>query len=464
MKRKLIISIIVSLFITCFVIPSGKAAADVRENSNNSASDISKLNEKMQTGAVFTGVEYGGNLYFICDAKLYKYTAEQAQQGKDPSLLIDNVSRFWIENDAILFSQSYGNTVYRTDLNGENSKKLSKQKYEKYGVYLTDHHTDGYFYLWDNNKFYSVSETDGSRTLLAKYRGNYGLYSRERSVCFYRGKFFYSYGFPDENGSYASYPGKNCDYKIYSKSLDGTDRKTVLNPKGANSEFQFYELEGKLFAVSGTEIYRYNEKKGKFKKVKNTAFPTYWYYDEYFEGKKTYDILGSDGTYLYLYRITTEIPPELEDSSEVRVDQCINTVNIYRVGADWQLKTIFSGVNIRVYSNIHSQGYVISDDEWLSLDYADENYMYIRYGDEDILTFIIDKEGNYLFSLGYFATEEDIPANYDADESTVQARIRDGKVYVIEHDGGGHVGAVKIVPLEEAVEKENQRKAANAKP
>ena len=105
MKRKLIISIIVSLFITCFVIPSGKAAADVRENSNNSSSDISKLNEKMQTGAVFTGVEYGGNLYFICDAKLYKYTAEQAQQGKDPSLLIDNVSRFWIENDAIFLTK-----------------------------------------------------------------------------------------------------------------------------------------------------------------------------------------------------------------------------------------------------------------------------------------------------------------------------------------------------------------------
>ena len=452
MKRKLIISIIVSLFFTCFVIPSGKAAADVRENSNNSSFDISKLNEKMQTGAVFTGVEYGENLYFICDAKLYKYTAEQAQRGKEPTLLIDNAVRFWIENDAIFFSKSYENAVYRTDLDGRNKKILSKRTNR---ICLTDFHMEGYFYLWDKNKFYRVSESDGSRTLLAKYRGSYNASNRGRSVYFYGDKLFYSYGFADENGSYASYPGKNCDYRIYSENTDGTGRKSVLNPKGANQEFRFFEIEGHLFAVSGNDIYRYNEKKGKFKKVRDTAFPTYMYYGEDFEGKRQYDILGSDGTYLYLYRITTEIPKELEDSTEVRVDQCINTVNIYRVGADWQLKTIFSGVNLRVYSNIHSQGYIISDDEWLGLDYADENYLYIRYGDEDILTFIIGKEGNYLFSLGYFATEEDIPANYDADESTVQARIRDGKVYVIEHDGGGHVGAVKIIPLEEAIAKEN---------
>ena len=232
----------------------------------------------------------------------------------------------------------------------------------------------------------------------------------------------------------------------------------TLNPKGANTEFQFYELEGKLFAVTGTDVYLYNEKKEKFAKVKNVEFPTYWYSDENYEGKMAYDILGSDGTYLYLYRITTEIPPELKDSSEVRVDQCVNTVNIYRVGADWEPETVFSGVNIRVYSNMHSQGYIISDDEWLGLDYIDEDYMCIRYGDEDVLTFVIDREGNYLFSLGYFATEEDIPANYDADESTVQARIRDGKVYVIEHDGGGHVGAVKIISIEEAIAKENERK------
>lgn len=434
---------------------SSKAEAAVRGTDNSFIFDISGLSEEMQVGAVFTGIEYKGNLYFVSDTKLYKYTGEQAETGKEPTVIVDNAQHFRIEDDAIFYSKSYSNALYRIGLNGGKSERLIKPKY---GDCLTGHHTDGYYYLWEKNKFYSVSEKDGSRTLLAKYRGNYNMYSRERSVCFYKDKFFYSYGFTSENGSYASYPGKNCDYKICSKNLDGTGRKTVLNPKGANTEFQFYELKGKLFAVTGTDVYLYNEKKEKFAKVKNVEFPTYWYSDENYEGKMAYDILGSDGTYLYLYRITTEIPPELKDSSEVRVDQCVNTVNIYRVGADWEPETVFNGVNIRVYSNMHSQGYIISDDEWLGLDYIDEDYMCIRYGDEDVLTFVIDREGNYLFSLGYFATEEDIPANYDADESTVQARIRDGKVYVIEHDGGGHVGAVKIISIEEAIAKENDRK------
>ena len=442
--------IICLIILICLNLPSEKANAAVNDASTRISFDISKLNDKMQAGAVFTGVEYKGDLYFISDARLYKYTEKQAASGKEPTLIVDNAQFFWIEDDAVFYSKSYGNAVYRTDLSGKNTKMLSG---EKYGVCLTDHHTDGYFYLWYKTKFYSVSETDGSRTLLAKYSGNYNLYNRGRSVCFYKDRFFYSYGFEDENGSYATYPytGKLCDYKVYSKNTDGTGRKAVLNPKGANGEFQFYELEGELFAVSGTDIYRYDEKKEKFKKVKKASFPTYRYNDEDSEVMRTYDILGSDGTYLYLYRITTEIPPELENSYTVRVDQCINTLNINRVGSDWKLETIFSGVNIR-----SGLGYIISEDEYMYLDYVDEDYICIRTGDEDVLPFFIDKAGNYLFSLGYFATEEEIPAGFDADESTVRARIRDGKVYMIEQDGGGHVAVAKIISLEEAIAEDNQ--------
>lgn len=451
----------VSTFICVFImflsvlIPVGgayvtKAEAAVREDVGNFTFDISGLNEKMQTGAVFTGIEHDGDLYFISDTKLYKYASEQAQTGKEPEVIVNDAQRFWIEDDSVFYTRSYSNVLYRTDLNGGNTKQLSK---DKYGVYLTDHHTDKYFYLWDNNKFYGISETDGSRTLLVKYSGNYGLYNRERSVCFYKDKLFYSCGFKSKNGSYAFYPysGKMCDYKVCSKNFDGTGRKTVLNPKGANSEFQFYVIEDELFAVSGTDVYRYNEEKGKFKKVKNVAFPTYWYSDGDFEVKRLYNVLGTDGTYLYLYRITTEIPDELKDSTSVRVDQCINTVKIYRVGADWQLETIFSGADIRV-----EQGYIISEDCCMYLEDADENYMCIRYGEEDFFPLFIDREGNYLFSLGYFAKGDDISDNYDADESTVQARIRDGKVYAIQHDGGGRVAAVKIVPLKEAITKESE--------
>lgn len=62
--------------------------------------------------------------------------------------------------------------------------------------------------------------------------------------------------------------------------------------------------------------------------------------------------------------------------------------------------------------------------------------------------FFIDREGNYLFSLGCFASEEDMPAAYDADESTVSAKISDGKVYVTEHDGGGRtVGSGKVATI-----------------
>jgi len=445
-------------FILCLVVCAlldgeyAVKAKAVTGEADNVTVDISGLREKMQAGAVFTGVEYDGDLYFISDAKLYKYTAEQAKTGKEPTLVVNNAQSFRIDNDAIFYTKSYGNAVYRINLSDGKTTQLSK---EKYGVCLTDFHTDGYFYLWDNNKFYSVSETDGSRILLAKYSGNYGLYNRGRSVCFFKDRFFYSCGFKSENGTYASYPyfGKTCDYKICSKNLDGTGRKTVLNPKGANSEFNFYEIEGELFAVSGTDIYRYNEKKEKFKKVKNIEFPTYWSNDKMFGGKHTYNILGNDGTYLYLYKIITEIPDELKESASVRVDQCINTVDIYRVGADWKLIPIFSGVNIRV-----DQGYIINEDFILYLDYADEDYMCIRFGDEDFFPLFIDREGNYLFSLGYLDKIDDIQDGYDADESTVTAKIRDGKVYVIEHDGGGRVAGVKIIPLEEAITKENESK------
>lgn len=445
-------------FILCLVVCalldgeySVKAKAVTGETDNVTV-DISGLREKMQAGAVFTGVEYDGDLYFISDAKLYKYTAEQAKTGKEPTLVVNNAQSFRIDNDAIFYTKSYGNAVYRINLSDGKTTQLSK---EKYGVCLTDFHTDGYFYLWDNNKFYSVSETDGSRILLAKYSGNYGLYNRGRSVCFYKDRFFYSCGFKSANGTYASYPysGKTCDYKVCSKNLDGTGRKTVLNPKGANSEFNFYEIEGELFAVSGTDIYRYNEKKEKFKKVKNIEFPTYWSNDEVFGGKHTYNILGNDGTYLYLYKIITEIPDELKESASVRVDQCDNTVDIYRVGADWKLIPIFSGVNIRV-----DQGYIINEDFIMYLDYADEDYMCIRFGDEYFFPLFIDREGNYLFSLGYLDKVDDIQDGYDADESTVTAKIRDGKVYVIQHDGGGRVAGVKIIPLEEAITKENESK------
>lgn len=445
-------------FILCLVVCAlldgeyAVKAKAVTGEADNVTVDISGLREKMQAGAVFTGVEYDGDLYFISDAKLYKYTAEQAKTGKEPTLVVNNAQSFRIDNDAIFYTKSYGNAVYRINLSDGKTTQLSK---EKYGVCLTDFHTDGYFYLWDNNKFYSVSETDGSRILLAKYSGNYGLYNRGRSVCFFKDRFFYSCGFKSENGTYASYPysGKKCDYKICSKNLDGTGRKNVLNPKGANSEFKFYEIEGELFAVSGTDIYRYNEKKEKFKKVKNIEFPTYWSNDKMFGGKHTYNILGNDGTYLYLYKIITEIPDELKESASVRVDQCINTVDIYRVGADWKLIPIFSGVNIRV-----DQGYIINEDFIMYLDYADEDYMCIRFGDEYFFPLFIDREGNYLFSLGYFAKEDDIQDGYDADESTVTAKIRDGKVYVIQHDGGGRVAGVKIIPLEEAITKENESK------
>ena len=446
-------------FILCLVVCAlldgeyAVKAKAVTGEADNVTVDISGLREKMQAGAVFTGVEYDGDLYFISDAKLYKYTAEQAKTGKEPTLVVNNAQSFRIDNDAIFYTKSYGNAVYRINLNDGKTTQLSK---EKYGVCLTDFHTDGYFYLWDNNKFYSVSETDGSRILLAKYSGNYGLYNRGRSVCFFKDRFFYSCGFKSENGTYASYPysGKTCDYKICSKNLDGTGRKTVLKPKGANSEFNFYEIEGELFAVSGTYIYRYNEKKEKFKKVKNIEFPTYWSNDKMFGGKHTYNILGNDGTYLYLYKIITEIPDELKESASVRVDQCINTVDIYRVGADWKLIPIFSGVNIRV-----DQGYIINEDFIMYLDYADEDYMCIRFGDEDFFPLFIDREGNYLFSLGYLDKVDDIQDGYDADESTVTAKIRDGKVYVIQHDGGGRVAGVKIIPLEEAITKENESSA-----
>ena len=445
-------------FILCLVVCAlldgeyAVKAKAVTGEADNVTVDISGLREKMQAGAVFTGVEYDGDLYFISDAKLYKYTAEQAKTGKEPTLVVNNAQSFRIDNDAIFYTKSYGNAVYRINLSDGKTTQLSK---EKYGVCLTDFHTDGYFYLWDNNKFYRVSETDGTRILLAKYSGNYGLYNRGRSVCFFKDRFFYSYGFKSENGTYASYPysGKTCDYKICSKNLDGTGRKTVLNPKGANSEFNFYEIEGELFAVSGTDIYRYNEKKEKFKKVKNIEFPTYWSNDEIFGGKHTYNILGNDGTYLYLYKIITEIPDELKESASVRVDQCINTVDIYRVGADWKLIPIFSGVNIRV-----DQGYIINEDFIMYLDYADEDYMCIRFGDEDFFPLFIDREGNYLFSLGYLDKVDDIQDGYDADESTVTAKIRDGKVYVIQHDGGGRVAGVKIIPLEEAITNENESK------
>lgn len=446
-------------FILCLVVCAlldgeyAVKAKAVTGEADNVTVDISGLREKMQAGAVFTGVEYDGDLYFISDAKLYKYTAEQAKTGKEPTLVVNNAQSFRIDNDAIFYTKSYGNAVYRINLSDGKTTQLSK---EKYGVCLTDFHTDGYFYLWDNNKFYSVSETDGSRILLAKYSGNYGLYNRGRSVCFFKDRFFYSCGFKSENGTYASYPysGKTCDYKICSKNLDGTGRKTVLNPKGANSEFNFYEIEGELFAVSGTDIYRYNEKKEKFKKVKNIEFPTYWSNDEIFGGKHTYSILGNDGTYLYLYKIITEIPDELKESASVRVDQCINTVDIYRVGADWKLIPIFSGVNIRV-----DQGYIINEDFIMYLDYADEDYMCIRFGDEDFLPLFLDREGNYLFSLGYLDKVDDIQDGYDADENTVTAKIRDGKVYVIQHDGGWRVAGVKIIPLEEAITKENESSA-----
>lgn len=445
-------------FILCLVVCAlldgeyAVKAKAVTGEADNVTVDISGLREKMQAGAVFTGVEYDGDLYFISDAKLYKYTAEQAKTGKEPTLVVNNAQSFRIDNDAIFYTKSYGNAVYRINLSDGKTTQLSK---EKYGVCLTDFHTDGYFYLWENNKFYSVSETDGSRILLAKYSGNYGLYNRGRSVCFFKERFFYSCGFKSENGTYASYPysGKTCDYKICSKNLDGTGRKTVLNPKGANSEFNFYEIEGELFAVSGTDIYRYNEKKEKFKKVKNIEFPTYWSNDEIFGGKHTYNILGNDGTYLYLYKIITEIPDELKESASVRVDQCINTVDIYRVGADWKLIPIFSDVNICV-----DQGYIINEDFIMYLDYADEDYMCIRFGDEDFFPLFIDREGNYLFSLGYLDKVDDIQDGYDADESTVTAKIRDGKVYVIQHDGGGRVAGVKIIPLEEAITKENESK------
>ncbi len=445
-------------FILCLVVCAlldgeyAVKAKAVTGEADNVTVDISGLREKMQAGAVFTGVEYDGDLYFISDAKLYKYTAEQAKTGKEPTLVVNNAQSFRIDNDAIFYTKSYGNAVYRINLSDGKTTQLSK---EKYGVCLTDFHTDGYFYLWDNNKFYSVSETDGSRILLAKYSGNYGLYNRGRSVCFFKDRFFYSCGFKSENGTYASYPysGKTCDYKICSKNLDGTGRKTVLNPKGANPEFNFYEIEGELFAVSGTDIYRYNEKKEKFKKVKNIEFPTYWSNDKIFGGKHTYNILGNDGTYLYLYKIITEIPDELKENASVRVDQCINTVDIYRVGADWKLIPIFSGVNIRV-----DQGYIINEDFIMYLDYADEDYMCIRFGDEYFFPLFIDREGNYLFSLGYLDKVDDIQDGYDADESTVTAKIRDGKVYVIEHDGGGRVAGVKIIPLEEAITKENESK------
>ena len=376
-------------FILCLVVCAlldgeyAVKAKAVTGEADNVTVDISGLREKMQAGAVFTGVEYDGDLYFISDAKLYKYTAEQAKTGKEPTLVVNNAQSFRIDNDAIFYTKSYGNAVYRINLSDGKTTQLSK---EKYGVCLTDFHTDGYFYLWDNNKFYSVSETDGSRILLAKYSGNYGLYNRGRSVCFFKDRFFYSCGFKSKNGTYASYPysGKTCDYKICSKNLDGTGRKTVLNPKGANSEFNFYEIEGELFAVSGTDIYRYNEKKEKFKKVKNIEFPTYWSNDKMFGGKHTYNILGNDGTYLYLYKIITEIPDELKESASVRVDQCINTVDIYRVGADWKLIPIFSGVNIRV-----DQGYIINEDFIMYLDYADEDYMCIRFGDEDFSLYLL---------------------------------------------------------------------------
>ena len=75
-------------------------------------------------------------------------------------------------------------------------------------------------------------------------------------------------------------------------------------------------------------------------------------------------------------------------------------------------------------------------------------YQYCRY-----------LQGNYLFSLGYLDKVDDIQDGYDADESTVTAKIRDGKVYVIEHDGGGRVAGVKIIPLEEAITKENESSA-----
>ena len=48
------------------------------------------------------------------------------------------------------------------------------------------------------------------------------------------------------------------------------------------------------------------------------------------------------------------------------------------------------------------------------LDYADEDYMCIRFGDEDFFPLFIDREGNYLFSLGYLDKVDDIQDGYDS--------------------------------------------------
>ena len=117
--------IICLIILICLNLPSEKANAAVHDASTRISFDISKLNDKMQAGAVFTGVEYKGDLYFISDARLYKYTEKQAASGKEPTLIVDNAQFFWIEDDAVFYSKSYGNAVYRTDLSGKNTKMLS---------------------------------------------------------------------------------------------------------------------------------------------------------------------------------------------------------------------------------------------------------------------------------------------------------------------------------------------------
>ena len=108
MKKKLIISAIaLILSVTVLVMfPAVKSRAAAGECSKEFSFDISGLSEKMQAGAVFSGIEYKDDLYFISDARLYRYTRKQALAGKDPALLINNAVSFRIENDALFYTQS----------------------------------------------------------------------------------------------------------------------------------------------------------------------------------------------------------------------------------------------------------------------------------------------------------------------------------------------------------------------
>ena len=400
------LSLLIFLPLVCSV--EAKAASD--------KVDVSKLSLEMQCAAGVNGIEHDGVLYFT-DGTLYCYDKNMAESGKAPKVYKKGVRKFFIEGNYIYYWKPWSNSLYRMEIGKSKSTLVSR------GVYYVLSTDEEKIYFWGKKYLYEVNYDGSGLKKIFNNKGNMtGSSLTHETAYILDGKMFYSKAV-NGNGS-ESWQYWNYDHKICVMDLETGEKKTLVNPKGKNSEFSFGEIEGELYAWSGQLVYKYDtvtEKfislgkiiptgRGKIGKDGENIYATDWW-----------AIVYDDGTYDY------DDPESLRLLFEKWAD---SQWAVYRIGKDWKYRKLFD-----------IQGVKYGEEDYFKLIATDGEYFCFVIQVDD--PWIVCTDSNGIIRYQCYIEREAMASDYWISS---EMKIKDGVFYLLTFTDS-KVDLAKIVNL-----------------